>query len=201
MKTNSSLKPEAFLNERIEEAQRVKQEFFGRESGKLIEVAKLMGDTVGRGGKILICGNGGSAADAQHFSGELVGRFIKERRPLPAIALSTDTSTLTAIGNDYGYDQVFSRQVEALGSRGDLFFAISTSGNSPNVLRAVASAKERGMTIVGLTGNQGGTLGKESDFHINVALGKNSPRIQEVHIMVIHLLVDLLDEYYLTTSP
>lgn len=198
MSNQPNTPPEQFLKVRIEEAAKIKQEFFARESKALVSVAELMGKIIRAGGKILICGNGGSAADAQHFSGELVGRFLKERRPLPAIALTTDTSTLTAIGNDYGYEEIFSRQVQALGQANDLLFAISTSGNSPNVLRAVAAAKEQGLKVVGLTGAQGGKLARETDFHLNVALGKNSPRIQEVHIMVIHLLVDLLDEYYLS---
>ena len=186
-----------FLQTRVAEAMRVKQDFFAKSSRELIAAAKLMGTTLASGNKILILGNGGSAADAQHFSGEMIGRFMKERRPLPAIALTTDTSILTAVGNDYGYDQIFSRQVEGLGQKGDLLFAISTSGNSPNALRAVESARKIGMKVVAMTGNTGGKLGMDADIHLNVALGKNSPRIQEVHITIIHLLVDLLDEFYL----
>ena len=186
-----------FLQTRVAEAMRVKQDFFAKSSRELIAAATLMGTTLASGNKILILGNGGSAADAQHFSGEMIGRFMKERRPLPAIALTTDTSILTAVGNDYGYDQIFSRQVEGLGQKGDLLFAISTSGNSPNALRAVESARKIGMKVVAMTGNTGGKLGMDADIHLNVALGKNSPRIQEVHITIIHLLVDLLDEFYL----
>ena len=163
-----------------------------------MRVAELMGTCIGKGGKILICGNGGSASDALHFSGEMVGRFLKERRPLPAIALSGDISAITAIGNDYGYEQVFARGVEAYGKKGDLLFAISTSGKSPNILKAVETAKKIGLTVIGLTGGEGGPLGKISDEHFNVLLGKNSARIQEVHIQVIHLLVALMDEYFLT---
>lgn len=185
------------VQDQLAEARRVSDDFFKANSEKLIETARLMGECLNHGGKILICGNGGSASDAQHFSGEMVGRFLKERRPLPAIALSTDTSVLTAVGNDYGYDQIFSRGVEAHGKKGDMLFAISTSGKSPNVLRAVDSAKKLGMTVVAMTGGSGGPLGDRCDMHLNVALGKNSPRIQEVHIMVIHLLVDILDEFYL----
>lgn len=189
--------PKQFLSERVAEAVRVQSDFFEKNSAALVDTAKLMGDALASGKKILICGNGGSAADAQHFSGEMVGRFMKERRALPAIALTTDSSVLTAIGNDYGYDQVFSRQVEGLGNAGDILFAISTSGNSPNVLKAVDSARNLGMKIVAMTGNTGGKLGALANIHLNVALGKNSPRIQEVHITVIHMLVDLLDEFFL----
>ncbi len=185
------------IQEQFDEAKRVKEEFFATHGDKLIETARLMGECLNQGGKILICGNGGSASDAQHFSGEMVGRFLKERRPLPAIALSTDTSILTAVGNDYGYEQIFSRGVEAHGKSGDILFAISTSGKSPNVLKAVESARKTGMKVVAMTGGSGGPLGEKCDIHLNVALGKNSPRIQEVHIMIIHLLVDILDEFYL----
>lgn len=181
----------------VEESNQVKTDFFERNAEALVEVAKKMGEAIRGGKKILICGNGGSASDAQHFAGEMVGRFLKERRALPAIALSTDTSVLTAIGNDYGYDQVFSRQVEGLGASGDLFFAISTSGNSPNVLRAVESAKAKGITVVALTGKDGGKLGGVSDIHLNAGLGQTSPRIQEAHITAIHVLVDLLDAHFL----
>ena len=127
----------------------------------------------------------------------MVGRFLRERQPLPMISLTTDTAILTAIGNDYGYDEVFARQVEALGSSGDLLFAISTSGNSPNVLKAVAAAKRKNMRVVSMTGKDGGKLGGISDIHLNVALGKNPARIQETHIMIVHNLVDLVDEFYL----
>lgn len=159
-----------------------------------------MGECIALGGKLLICGNGGSAADSIHFSGEMVGRMMRERRPLPAIALSADISALTAIGNDYGYDHVFTRGVQAFGKSGDILFAISTSGKSPNVLKAVEAAKKIGMTVIALTGGTGGPLGEMADRHLNVALGKNSPRIQEVHIQVIHLLVDLMDEFFLPES-
>ncbi|MGZ3694332.1 MAG: D-sedoheptulose-7-phosphate isomerase [Bdellovibrionota bacterium] len=193
-------KAKTSLENQLAEGQRVRNEFFTRQSGEVIAIAKLMGECVGAGNKLLICGNGGSAADSIHFSGEMVGRMMRERRPLPAIALSADISALTAIGNDYGYDHVFVRGVQAFGKRGDILFAISTSGKSPNVLKAVEAAKKIGMTVIALTGGTGGPLGSMADRHLNVALGKNSPRIQEVHIQVIHLLVDLMDEFFLPES-
>lgn len=183
----------------VDESIEVKKDFFAKSRENLVAVAKLLGGTLQSGNKIIICGNGGSASDSQHFAGEMVGRFLKERRPLPAVAITTDTATITAIGNDYGYDQVFSRQVEAIGKPGDVLFAISTSGKSPNVLKAAESAKKMGIKIVAMTGGAGGPLGQLADHHLNVALGKNSARIQEVHIMCIHLLVDLVDEFYLSS--
>jgi D-sedoheptulose 7-phosphate isomerase len=188
------------LESQLAEGQRVRNEFYSRQSEELIAISKLMGEVIGNGNKLLICGNGGSAADSIHFSGELVGRMMRERRPLPAMSLASDISALTAIGNDYGYDHVFVRGVQAFGKRGDILFAISTSGKSPNVLKAVEAAKEIGMTVIALTGGTGGPLGAMAHRHLNVALGKNSPRIQEVHIQVIHLLVDLMDEFFLPES-
>ena len=157
-----------------------------------------MAKTFKNGGKILIFGNGGSAADAQHMAAEMVGRMLMERKiPLPAIALSTDTSALTAIGNDYSYEQVFQMQLEALGRSGDLAIAISTSGNSKNVVLAVESARKKGMKVISLTGGSGGKLRELSDISLNVNLGKHASMIQETHITVIHLLVDLMDRYFL----
>jgi D-sedoheptulose 7-phosphate isomerase len=144
------------------------------------------------GKKLLFCGNGGSAADCQHLAAEFVGRFCKERKGLPAIALTTDTSILTAVGNDYGFERVFARQVEALGEAGDVLFALSTSGNSPNVLLAAAAAKERGLSVVALTGGDGGKLKTAGD----VALSVPSPvtaRVQEGHILIGHIICALLD--------
>lgn len=145
--------------------------------------------------KILACGNGGSAADAQHFSAELLNRFERERPGLPGIALTTDTSTLTAIANDYHFHEVFSKQVRAIGQQGDVLLAITTSGNSPNVLRAVEAAHERGIVCVGLTGRDGGQMANllaNSDVHICVP-NNSTARIQEVHGIVIHCLCDLID--------
>lgn len=151
------------------------------------------------GGKVLSCGNGGSAGDAQHFSSEMLNRFEMERPGLPAIALTTDTSTLTSIANDYSYDQVFSKQVTALGQQGDILLAISTSGNSSNVNRAVKAAQERDMRIVALTGRSGGELAQQlalEDVEIRVP-AESTARIQEVHLLVIHCLCDLIDHQLL----
>lgn len=204
MSANQKNNPEtlalASMSRQLDESRKVSEDFFRRNADLMVKVAKLMGETVCRGNKLLICGNGGSASDSLHFSGEMVGRMMRERRPLAAIALSGDVSALTAIGNDYGYEYVFSRGVEALGREGDILFAISTSGKSPNVLKAVESARKQKMTVVALTGKDGGALGKMADLHLNVSLGQNSPRIQETHIQVIHLLVDLMDEFFLSDN-
>jgi len=153
---------------------------------------RLLGDCLRSGRKILLCGNGGSAADAQHMAGEIVGRFLTERRPYPAIALTTDTSILTAVGNDYGFDEVFARQVRGLGASGDCLVAISTSGNSPNVLRAVEAARELGMTVIGLTGRDGGTMKSACD-HCVVVPSSDTPRIQELHVFTLHVWCELID--------
>jgi D-sedoheptulose 7-phosphate isomerase len=149
------------------------------------QVGSLLSATIEKGGKVLICGNGGSAGDAQHFAAELIGRFEQERPAWPAIALTTDTSILTAIGNDYGFDDVFARQVEGLGREGDTFIGISTSGNSPNVIRAVDSAKTAGMKTIGLLGHNGGKLGARVDHAIIIDDPKTA-RIQETHIFILH---------------
>lgn len=145
-----------------------------------------------KGGKILICGNGGSAADSQHMAAEFVGRFVKERQSLPALALTVDTSLLTAVGNDYGFDCVFSRQVEGLGQEGDVLIAISTSGNSANVVKAVKTAKEKGIYVIALTGENGGLLAKESDLCLAVP-SQVTARIQEMHIMIIHMICEVAE--------
>lgn len=145
-----------------------------------------------KGRKILICGNGGSAADSQHMAAEFVGRFVKERQSLPALALTVDTSLLTAVGNDYGFDCVFSRQVEGLGQEGDVLIAISTSGNSANVVKAVKTAKEKGIYVIALTGENGGLLAKESDLCLAVP-SQVTARIQEMHIMIIHMICEVAE--------
>ena len=145
-----------------------------------------------KGRKILTCGNGGSAADSQHMAAEFVGRFVKERQSLPALALTVDTSLLTAVGNDYGFDCVFSRQVEGLGQEGDVLIAISTSGNSANVVKAVKTAKEKGIYVIALTGENGGILAKESDLCLAVP-SQVTARIQEMHNMIIHMICEVAE--------
>ena len=159
------------------------------------QAIELMFNALSNGNKILACGNGGSAGDSQHFAAELVGRFERERFPLPAISLSTDTSIITAVGNDYSFNEIFSKQVQAFGQAGDIQLAISTSGNSANVLAAAEAALEREMRVVALTGKDGGKLGKlltEADVHINVPHARTA-RIQEVHLVAIHSICDGLD--------
>lgn len=161
-----------------------------------IEVAaKIMIKALLENKKILTCGNGGSAGDAQHFSSELLNRYERERPALPAIALSTDTSTLTSIANDYSYEEVFSKQIKALGQAGDVLLAISTSGNSANVVAAIHAAHERGMAVVALTGKEGGNMApilEGDDVEVRVPAHKTN-RIQETHLLVIHCLCDLID--------
>jgi D-sedoheptulose 7-phosphate isomerase len=157
------------------------------------EVSAKSADVIKNGGHLFFCGNGGSAADAQHIAAELVGRFLKERRALAATALSTNSSTLTAIGNDYGYDAVFARQLEGLAKSGDVLFAISTSGGSKNVVKAVEAAKKMKVTTIGLTGAKGGQLASLCDLCIKVP-SDHTPRIQEMHIAVGHMLCDIIDD-------
>jgi len=159
------------------------------------DAIELMFNALSNGNKILACGNGGSAGDAQHFAAELVGRFERERFPLPAISLTTDTSIITAVANDYSFDQIFSKQVQAFGQAGDLLLAISTSGNSANVVAAVEAALEREMRVVALTGKDGGKIAQmltDADVHINVPHSRTA-RIQEVHLVAIHSICDGLD--------
>ena len=154
------------------------------------------------GKKMLICGNGGSAADSQHFAAEFTGRYEMERTPLPAIALTTDTSAITAIGNDYSFEVIFSKQVEALGKSGDILFCISTSGNSANVVKAIEVAHNKGMHVIGLTGRDGGKIAQilqSSDVLINAPLNRTA-RVQETHILVLHTLCDVIDNVLFTLT-
>ncbi len=165
-------------------------------SGTIEEAARLMAESLAASHKILSCGNGGSAGDAQHFSSEMLNRFERERPGLAAIALSTDTSTLTSIANDYHYDRIFARQIEALGQPGDLLLGISTSGNSANVIQAAETAYTRGMRVIALSGRDGGKLARNlqgGDIEIRIP-SQITARIQEVHLLVIHCLCDLVDE-------
>ena len=156
-------------------------------------LGRTLAESIQEGHKVLFVGNGGSAADAQHLAAEIVGRFEKDRSGLAAIALTTDSSTLTSIANDYGFDSIFSRQVEALGQSGDILVAISTSGNSPNILKAVEAAKTKGLTTIGLLGKTGGEL-KELVDHPLVVPSDNTARIQEAHILIGHILCQLIEE-------
>ena len=157
------------------------------------ECALLLIDALQNGHKILTMGNGGSAADAQHFAAEMVGRFLLERKALPAIALTTDTSILTAVGNDYGFDDVFKRQVEALSLPGDVLIGLSTSGNSKNIKRALEVGKDIGAITIGLLGRDGGEIASISDFNLTVP-STETPRIQEAHLVMIHILCDLVEK-------
>jgi D-sedoheptulose 7-phosphate isomerase len=162
------------------------------ESGSVVRAAAAIRAAHASGGKVLIFGNGGSAADAQHMAAELVNRFQKERKALAALALSTDTSILTSIGNDYTFDRVFDRQVEALGRPGDVALGITTSGNSANVVRGLEAARGCGMVSVALTGRDGGAAGKIADIHVNVP-HESTPRVQEVHGTLIHVICELVE--------
>lgn len=175
------------------EHQKAVDAFFDSHEDEIVKLAQDCAKCLTNGGKLLFCGNGGSAADSQHIAAEFVGRFMKERQPLPALALTTDTSALTCIGNDYGYNDVFSRQVTGLGREGDVLFAISTSGNSDNIIKAVDAAKEIGVAVVNVLGKSGGSMknnGAEYTLHVPSDI---TSHIQECHIMVLHILCDLIE--------
>jgi D-sedoheptulose 7-phosphate isomerase len=171
----------------------LKQRFFDENAALLVAVGERVAASLRGGGKVLVFGNGGSAADAQHFAGELVGRFLRDRPALPALALTTDPSVMTAIGNDLGYDLVFRRQLEAHGRPGDVAVGITTSGRSENVVAALSAARQRGLVTVALTGNGGGRLKGAVDYLIDVP-HRETPRIQEVHGMVVHILCQMIEE-------
>ena len=171
----------------------LKQRFFDEKAGLLVTVGRRIASAIRAGGKVLAFGNGGSAADAQHFAAELVGRFQRERAAWPALALTTDSSILTAVGNDLGYETVFRRQVEAHGRKGDVAVGISTSGRSPNVLAALRLARDRGLVTVALTGQGGGEAAGLADHLIDVP-HRDTARVQEVHAMVVHVLCQVVEE-------
>jgi D-sedoheptulose 7-phosphate isomerase len=171
----------------------LKQRFFAENAALLVAVGGRMTEALRAGGRVLTFGNGGSAADAQHLAGELVGRYLRDRPAASAIALTTDPSVITAIGNDMGFDAIFRRQVEAHGRPGDVAFGISTSGRSPNVVEALRAARERSLVTVGLTGGGGGLLKGLVDYLIDVPHA-GTPRIQEVHAMVVHILCEIVEE-------
>src|ERR687895_671604 len=180
--------------EHFQESIRVKQGFLRDNLDTLTLAIDALVEAFRRENKLLLFGNGGSAADAQHIAAEFVNRFLIERPPLPAIAFTTDTSVLTSIANDYSYNEVFAKQVKALGKEGDVALAISTSGNSPNVLAAIDVCKQLNITTIGMTGGEGGHMAGKVDFLLNVSEGRNSPRIQETHILVGHVICDIVDQ-------
>ncbi len=185
----------ALLRDRIGRSIELKEALLKDEhfQGLVMHVAMQIVKSLERGGKVFFFGNGGSAADAQHLAAEFTGRFLKERRALPALALSVNSSSLTAIGNDYGFDIVFARQLEALGKEGDVAVGISTSGNSPNVMRALEAANSKSIFSVALTGESGGTLKNIADCTICIP-SEETPRIQECHILTGHLICELVEE-------
>jgi len=189
--------------EQFDESIRLKQLAAETLAQPIASAIELLASTLSEGHRLLICGNGGSAADAQHLAAELIGRFERERPALPAIALTTDSSILTALSNDYRFDEVFSRQVRGLGGPGDLLLAISTSGNSVNILRAIEAAHEREMGVIALTGQGGGRIAtqlRESDLLLAVPHTRTA-RIQEVHLLILHCLCDGVDALLLGDEP
>ena len=180
------------IEQMVRESLNVKSRFFEENRDRIVETAAKLAQVLKSGHKVLFFGNGGSAADAQHLASELVGRFGPDRPALPGISLSTDTSILTALGNDYGYEKVFSRQIEALGQNGDAAIGISTSGNSPSVLEALDAARARGLLTIGFTGESGGKMNGRADVLFRVP-SKQTPRIQETHLLLGHILCDLAD--------
>ncbi len=182
------------INDAIQQHKTLLTEFEKQAQKVLPTAVKLLIDSLEDGGCIFICGNGGSAADSQHIAAELVGRFRRERKALPAVALTTDTSALTAIGNDYGFEHIFSRQVEALAKKGDVLWAFSTSGTSKNVLAAAKRAKEKGAKVLAFTGKPNSPLEKLSD--ICVALDGPTATVQEIHQVAYHILCDLVEEHF-----
>lgn len=189
------------LRDEIEKSIAVKQALLGDETMlELVEkVSEICVESYRDGGKVLACGNGGSASDAQHMTGELVGRYLMERQGLPAISLDTNTTVLTALGNDYSYDEAYMKEVAALGRAGDVIFVISTSGNSKNCCLAAQKAKEMGLVTVALTGKSGGRLKSICDYTFNVD-SSETPRIQETHILIIHMICGMIERKYFDTG-
>ena len=196
---NGDMNPIKLIEQTFAESIKTKQDALPVIAGPVSDAALLMTSALVSGNKILTCGNGGSAADAQHFSSELINRYERERQPLPAIALTTDSSTLTSIANDYDYDLIFAKQVKALGQTNDILFAITTSGGSANLIQAIHAAHDREVKIVALTGRDGGEVGAlmhKDDIEIRVP-GPSTARIQEVHLVVLHCLCQLIDQQLL----
>lgn len=183
---------EELIVKAFEDSAEVKLSFVRKNLKNIVSVVEQIVDAFHEGNKVMLFGNGGSAADAQHIAAEFVNRFMIERPPLPALALTTDTSVITSIGNDYNYDQIFLKQIKALGKEGDIAWGISTSGNSPNVLKALKAAKGMGIKTIGMTGKDGGKMAKMVDFHLNVE-SNSTARIQETHITLSHVICQLVD--------
>ncbi len=183
---------EDYIIKTFKESNRVKENFLNENLGRLVNVIEAITTALKAGNKVLIFGNGGSAADAQHIAAEFVNRFMIERPPLPAIALTTDTSVITSISNDYDFAEIFSKQIRAIGQAGDIAWGISTSGNSPNVLKGLEMAKKLGLVTVAFTGKDGGDIAKVADFSINVSSNVTA-RIQETHITAGHAICELVD--------
>jgi len=183
------------INLELKEHIEIINQLLGGDAGKIKEVARIISDCYKGGGKVVLFGNGGSAADAQHIAAELVGRYKLERKSLVAIALSTNNSIISAIGNDYGFDIVFERQIEGLVNKKDVIIGISTSGNSENVIRGILKAKEMGAKTIAFTGKSGGKMKNEVDILLNIP-SENTPRIQEAHILVGHIICGLVEEEF-----
>ena len=185
---------EDIILKRFKESSKVKALFLRENLSKLLDVIKSVSHAFESGNKVFFFGNGGSAADAQHLAAEFVNRYVMDRPPLPAIALTTDTSILTSVSNDLAFDEIFAKQLRALGKEGDVAIGISTSGNSPNIIKAFEVAKEMGMKRVALTGNNGGVISKMADFSL-VVPSTSTPRIQETHILIGHILCEMVEHY------
>ena len=183
---------EDYIVKIFRESNHCKELFLNENLSRIVAVIEALTEALKAGNKILLFGNGGSAADAQHLAAEFVNRFVIERPPLPAIALTTDTSIITSIGNDYDFTEIFSKQIRAIGRKGDVAWGMSTSGTSPNVVKAIQVAKKIGMVTVGLTGRDGGELAKIVDYPLNVS-STSTPRIQEVHITLGHVICEMID--------
>ena len=185
---------ETIILKRFKESSEVKNRFLRENLPRLLDVIKLISHTFEAGNKLFFFGNGGSAADAQHLAAEFVNRYVMDRPPLPAIALTTDASVLTSVSNDFAFNEIFSKQIRALGKERDVAIGITTSGNSPNVVKAFEVAKEMGITTIALTGNDGGIVGKMADFPLIVP-STSTPRIQEAHILIGHILCEMVEHY------
>jgi D-sedoheptulose 7-phosphate isomerase len=192
-------KIEEIIKKAFQEGTQIKDQFLKDSLGQVVKVVNVITASLKKGNKILLFGNGGSAADAQHLAAEFVNRFLIERPPLPAIALTTDTSIITSIGNDYDFAQIFAKQIRAIGQPGDVAIGMSTSGVSPNVLRGLETAKKMGLVTIGLTGRDGGQIAQAVDYCLNVS-SNSVPRIQEVHITLGHVICELVD-YKLFQKP